>query len=418
MIPFAQSPLRQELGEEVESPGAGYPPGGRIRTATPSSVRAVNRAIILELIRRRQPISRADLARATGIFRSSVSEIVDELVEDNLVSERRGQSTRGRTPMSLSLNEDKVRVLGLNIRPDHCRMAVAGLSGAIQHTVRFTTPMTAHDLVNSFVQAVHHLEFEVDDRVHRGYGRVGIAVPGHVDTDTGRILWIPTHPDLAAFDIAGEISQRLNLDVRIDNDCNLGALSELWLADDTTKDLREDFAFLNVSDFGAGAGTVIGGELYRGHDSKFVAEFGHMIIDPHGPLCPCGRHGCWERFICNTATWDRYRPGEEYSEDRFVTMLTNAESGDETARKSLREMARYLALGLSNMALALNPSVIVVAGRVTAAWEYLRPAIDECFATSRLEVPVRPARLSADDSLLHGAVCLALRDIFAAPRFG
>lgn len=391
---------------------------GRIRTATPSSVRAVNRAIVLELIRRREPISRADLARITGIFRSSVSEIVDELIEDNLVSERRGQSTRGRTPMSLSLNDEKVRVLGLNIRPDHCQMAVAGLSGKIQHTIRFTTPMNPDDLVSSFVQAVHHLEFEVDDQVHRGYQRVGIAVPGHVDVNTGRILWIPTHPDLVEFDIAREISRRTGMDVIVDNDCNLGALSELWLGAEKSKDLTEDFAFLNVSDFGAGAGTVIRGEPYRGHNSQFVAEFGHMIIHPDGPLCPCGRKGCWERFVCNTATWDLYRPEEPYTEDRFSVMLRDAMNGDEQAKAAVEVTARYLALGLSNMAFAVNPAVIVMAGRITSAWDLLKPAIEECFETARLKARVRPARLSADDSLLHGAVCLALRDIFAAPRFG
>lgn len=394
------------------------PAAGRIRTATPSSVREVNRAIVLELIRRRQPVSRADLARLTGIFRSSVSEIVDELVDDNLVTERRGRSTRGRTPMSLSLNEDKVRVLGLNIRPDHCQMAVAGLSGTIQHSIRFRTPMHPDELVKGIAQAAHHLEFDIDDKVHRGYARIGIAVPGYVDGTAGRILWTPTHPELAGFNIAEEVAARTGMDAVVDNDCNLGALSELWLGTEHSNDLNGDFTFLNVSDFGAGAGAVIRGELYLGHNSQFAAEFGHMIVDPDGPSCPCGRRGCWERFVCNTATWARYRPEEPYTEERFSEMLVAAQTGDEAARHAVEVTARYLALGASNIAFALNPSAIVLAGRIASAWDLLEPAIDECFANARLKARVRPARLSADDSLLHGAVCLALREIFAAPRFG
>src|SRR3954453_2627226 len=96
----------------------------QIPTATPSSIRAVNRSIVLELIRRRQPISRADLARLTGIFRSSVSDIVDELIAEDLVMEERAvPSKRGRVPMSLRLNDSGYAVLGLNIRPSQCQIA-------------------------------------------------------------------------------------------------------------------------------------------------------------------------------------------------------------------------------------------------------------------------------------------------------
>ena len=393
-------------------------PPVRIRTATPSSVRAVNRSIVLDLIRRQQSISRADLARATGIFRSSVSEIVDELVDDGLVTERRGQSARGRTPVSLSLNDDKVRVLGLNIRPEYSRVGVAGLSGNIQHNITFENPSDPDDLVNKFAQAVDHLEFQVDHSLHKGYKRVGIAVPGHVDVDAGRILWTPIHTQMAGFDLAAKIARKTGMDVLVDNDCNVGALSELWLVGENSTELTEDFAFLNVSDYGVGAGMVIRGETYRGHDGNFVAEFGHMIVDPEGPQCACGRRGCWERFISNSDTWARYRPGETYSIANFDGMLRAAKEGDEKAAAALRVTTRYLAVGLSNMAYALNPSVIVIAGRIADMWDMIQANADEVFAQSNLKTRIRPARLSADDSLLHGAICLALREIFAAPKFG
>ena len=277
------------------------------------------------------------------------------------MTERRGKSTRGRTPVSLSLNDDKVRVLGLNIRPEYCQIAVAGLSGTMQHTISFATPTDPDELVARFAKAVNRLEFDIDHHLHMGYKRVGIAVPGHVDLETGRILWTPTHPELAEFDIARSIAEKTGMDVMVDNDCNLGALSEMWLGGEASDELTEDFAFLNVSDYGAGAGMVIGGEPYRGHDTHFVAEFGHMIVEPDGPLCPCGRRGCWERFVCNTATWERYKPGEPYSMENFQRMLESAGHGDETAMAAIRETSRYLALGLSNMALVLNPATIVVA---------------------------------------------------------
>lgn len=117
------------------------PPWG-IRTATPSSVRAVNRSIMLELIRRHHPISRADLARLTGVFRSSVSDIIDELVAEGLVVEKRVASnhSRGRVPMNLRLNETGYQVLGLNIRPSYCQLAYAGMGGRVQKSLIFETP--------------------------------------------------------------------------------------------------------------------------------------------------------------------------------------------------------------------------------------------------------------------------------------
>ena len=394
------------------------PTPDRIRTATPSSVRAVNRSIVLELIRRRQSTSRADLARLTGIFRSSVSEIVDELVAEDLVTEGRGQAARGRTPVSLQLNDDKIRVLGLNIRPEYSRVGVAGLSGNIQHNVTFENPSDPDKLVARFAQAVDYLEFNLDERMHKGYKRVGIAVPGHVDVESGRLLWTPTHPEMAGFEIAAKIAEKTGMDVLVDNDCNLGALSELWLRSSNGTELPGDFVFLNVSDFGAGAGVVIGGETYRGYNGDFVAEFGHTIIDPEGPQCPCGRRGCWERFVCNSATWARFSPAETYSIEKFDGMVKAAKAGDEGAIAALRVTTRYLAIGLSNIAYTLNPSVIVIAGRIADMWDMIQEDAGRLFGQSNLTTHIRPARLSADDSLLHGAICLALREIFAAPKFG
>lgn len=382
-----------------------------IRTATPSSVRAVNRSIILELIRRHQPISRASLARMTGIFRSSISDIVDELVDNHLVREERATpSGRGRVPMSLHLNDSAHRIVGLNIRPAQCQIACAGLSGRIQQTVTFETPSSPGKLVRAVAETVQGLSFFDDLQ------RIGIAIPGHVDAPSGRILWTPTHPELTGFEITSEIHRQTGLSALADNDCNLGALSELWLS--TEERAAADFVFLNVSDFGAGAGAVLNGRIYLGHDAHFAAEFGHMVVDRAGPPCRCGRRGCWELYVSNEATWRRYNPEAPFTPERFEELLAAAWGGEAEAIGTLRETARYLSLGISNIAFALNPAEVVVAGRITAAWELIRHDVETAYGSPQLRCSVRPARLSADDSLLHGAVCLALRETFAAPDFG
>ncbi len=390
----------------------------QIRTATPSSIRAVKRSIFLELIRRHQPISRAELARLTGIFRSSVSDIVDELVTDELITEERGvPSQRGRVPVSLRLHDLSYPVLGLNIRPAYCQAAWAGLNGRIHSSFIFSTPTSPQELVQAVGEAVKKLRADAAGRGCCEFRRIGVAIPGHVNAPTGRILWVPTHQELNDFPLAEEVEARTGIENLADNDCNVGALSELWFASEGPEH-HTDFIFLNVSDFGTGAGVVINREVYGGHDAHFAAEFGHMIVEPSGPACRCGRSGCWEMFVSNEATWRRVYPHSPFSIDRFEGMLLDAGNGDVRALQSFRETARYLSLGISNMGFVFNPAEVIVAGRITAIWDAIAQEITTRYGSSHLSYSIRPARLSADDSLLHGAVCLALRDAFARPQFG
>jgi predicted NBD/HSP70 family sugar kinase len=389
-----------------------------IRTATPSSVRAVNRSIMLDLIRRHQPISRAGLARLTGIFRSSVSDIVEELLAQGLVAEAKdkGQRSRGRAPISLRLNESTMQVLGLNIRPVYSQLAYAGLSGRIQETLEFETPTSPKKLVGAIGTAIARMGHRLGGR-SRNYHGIGIAVPGHVDAAAGRIVWTPTHEELSQFPLTEEIERETGIPALADNDCNLGALSELWFASEATSGRNSDFVFLNVSDYGVGAGAVINGEIYLGHDARFAAEVGHMVVEPYGLKCSCGRSGCWEMYIRNEATWKRVHPRLPFSGERCDELFASAES-DKRTLEALKETARYLSLGVSNISFLFNPAEIVLAGRITAAWNLIREDVMNAYRSPHVFCKVRPARLSADNSLLHGAVCLALRETFAGPKFG
>jgi predicted NBD/HSP70 family sugar kinase len=390
-----------------------------IRTATPSSVRAVNRSIMLNLIRQNQPISRAELARFTGVFRSSVSDIVDELIEQNFVSEQRSTpSQRGRVPISLQLNDCNFPVLGLNIRPEYCQLAWAGLNGQIHDSLTFATPTSPGKLVQALGREMQKLARPAQLKGRRAFQRIGVAVPGHVDAFSGRILWTPTHAEMNDFPIAETIQAHTGIETLADNDCNVGALSESWLSSQRHLGAKTNFVFLNVSDFGTGAGAVMNGEIYLGHDSRLAAEVGHMVVEPLGPVCRCGRRGCWELYVSNDATWRRLHPRLPFSVEKFQQLFTRARQGEPAVLAAFRQTARYLSLGISNIGYIFNPAEVIVAGRITAIWDLIEEDIRSSFASSQLRYSIHPARLSADDSLLHGAVCLALRDTFAPPRFG
>lgn len=320
--------------------------------------------------------------------------------------------------MSLTLNDSGHRVLGLNIRPVYCQIASAGLSGTIGRSLTFATPASAKELVQAVSKSIQQLRKERPPDESEDFQRIGIAIPGHVDVSTGRISWTPTHPELSGFPITEQIYEQTGIEALADNDCNAGALSELWLSTGERKDRSTDFVFLNVSDFGAGAGAVLNGEVYLGHDAKFAAEIGHMAVDANGPLCRCQRRGCWELYISNDATWRRVRPRSPFTLEGFSDLLTEARAGKSRALSSVQETARYLSLGISNIGFAFNPAEVIVAGRITAIWDLIREQVENEYGSPHLGYSIRPAHLSADDSLLHGAVCLALRHVFARPKFG
>ena len=164
---------------------------------------------------------------------------------------------------------------------------------------------------------------------------------------------------------------------------------------------------------------MLNGEIYLGHDANFAAEVGHMVVEPDGIACRCGRRGCWERYVSNEATWRRVHPRTPFTVDRFNEMLAAGLNGDARALAGFRETARYLSLGISNIGYLFNPAEVIVAGRITAIWDLAARRMSRgSYGSAQLRYSIRPARLSADDSLLHGAVCLALRDAFAKPKFG
>jgi N-acetylglucosamine repressor len=388
-----------------------------IHTATPSTVRAINRSLILNLIRLHQPISRAELSQRTGIFRSNISDIVEELIEQQLVVEKRGRAIGpGRVPMLLSLNSDGARVLAVSVRPSETLVAAAGLTGRIYHSLAFETPRGPREFTKMLLGTITKFRER-----YPGHGaalqEIGIGVPGLVNASNGQILWLPALPEYSGLELAAAIEEHCGISTAIDNDSNLAALAELW--SNETADLS-NFVVVVIGDVGVGAGIVLNRELYRGHDTSFAAEFGHMIVDPAGPECSCGRRGCWELFVSDRATWTRYaRAGEqEFSESRFKELLRLAFAGDKRAWGALSDTAKYLSLGLSNIFLALNPEIIIVAGQVVKAWDLIQHTVGRVFRLPILSVPIRAARPDIEQLYLQGAVRLALRKAFAKPKLG
>ncbi len=388
----------------------------KIKTATPSTIRKVNRSIILGLIRVHQSMSRAELSRRTGISRSNVSDIVDELLDQGYFCEERAvPSGRGRVPLLLSLNRRSHLVLGVSLRPSESSAALAGLTGEFNSAITFKTPDDPQSFVRKVGEIVKQLRHEFPNSSVPAFEEIAISVPGLVHSGSGRILWLPTLPDYSAAHLAEMLQGETGITTTVENDANLAAIAELWL--DETGDLR-DFVVVCVTGEGVGTGIVMNREVYRGHDTSFSGEFGHMSMDPDGTLCRCGRHGCWELYVRDRATWELFRPGVGFDPARFHELLQGAERGEGRAVNAIRKTAHYLSIGISNIFLALNPEVVILAGQITQVWDLMVDTFENTFSSTNLSIPVRPARFKPEQLYLQGAIYHALHKVFGQPKLG
>jgi len=382
------------------------------RLATSETARQINRRIALNFIRRYQPLSRADLARRSGLQRSTISAIVDQLIDEGWVTEGAvGRSPRGRRPRNLHLNVERAGILGVELRPETTTVGLADVEARFLAQVSFPTASDperfAYDLA------------EVTLNIRRAHPSVrceglGISLPGRVD-ESGRLIFAP-NLGWGPVELTRMLESAVGLPVSIDNAANACALAELWFG--RHPDSVRDIVAVTVSE-GIGVGLLLNGQLVHGGGSM-SGEFGHASIDEQGPPCRCGRRGCWERYASNSAAIQHYQAtvnGDATPGLSILELARRADAGDVAAAASIERMARYLAAGLANLATGLAPDVIVVVGEVTAFWHRVGPIVDEVCAVRTL--PGATTRILPTDPAaqprLRGAVTLVVQQHFGAP---
>lgn len=380
----------------------------RVASAKPQTVRHLNRAAVLDLIRQYQPISRASLARYAGIHRSNISIIVEELQQQGLLSEERSQQTRkGRTPTLISLERGTVRVLAVNLRRTRCTAALVSLSGQTDSTYSFATPATPEAFVAEMASAMQTLVTGVSGgrQSTPTIARMVMSIPGILDNldKSSSTIWTPGLASYSGVDLISLLEKRLGIPCSIANNAGLGAIAALRAAEKRGEQVR-DFVFLVIGDVGVGSGVVLHRSLYSGHDAAYAGEVGHTVIDPRGPVCSCGRRGCWQLYVCDTATWARYNRRLEFTQARFEEFLSEVERGSPKALTALRETAAYLSLGISNIALMLNPQKIMVAGALTRVWPVLQQELKSVFFLPHHHAMIQPVDLPIDTLFLQGAI--------------
>jgi N-acetylglucosamine repressor len=395
----------------------------RFRVATRQTSREINRTIVLNLVRARQPISRADLARAMGVRRGAVSLIVNDLLKDGAIVEgATGDAVRGRKPTFLYIDTRRRAVVAVDIRVSQTLVMLADLLGQpIGGIVTLPTERDPVRLVQALATRIGQLLAD-HPRIDECIG-IGVAVPGMVERPSMRVLHAPTL-GWRDVDLRDLLAKATRLPVELENSGRACALAQLWAMHGGGDTPAGDFVFVSVSD-GLGVGVCFQREVLRGRHN-LAGEFGHIPLSMDGPRCSCGSTGCWEAYVSNRATLSRYLTQEAdplTAADAPVftidDLLARARGADTKARGALAATGRYLGIGLAAVINALDPSAVYVGGEIVAAWDLVEPTLRAAIAERALTpavaaTPIRPVP-AVEYPRLRGAAALVTAPAFAAP---
>jgi predicted NBD/HSP70 family sugar kinase len=381
------------------------------KVASSETAREINRDILLQTIHRNQPVSRADLARMTGLQASTVSVIIGHLIEEGWVLPGvLGRLPRGRRPTFVRLN-DKHAILAIDLRPAHANIAVVDINGKIlsRKTVDFP-PLKggkeeARKILLKVAKEARALRAAHRDRIFNG---VGVSLSGRVDQKTQKLQFY-AHGPWAQIDVHKELRAILQAPIEMDNAANASLFAERWFGQ--FGDAANVLA-VSVSE-GIGTGLLVDGQLLRGRDGM-AGEFGHMPFDESGPMCGCGNKGCWETFASNRAGLRYYHelvPGARITS--YQELLNLAEAGDLQAMRAIDRMIGKLAEGLTMLNAGLAPEVILIVGDCTALWPRISPILESKLIEKSFTVrtPRVVAAIEGDTARLRGAAALVLHKV-------
>ncbi|GAA5145564.1 ROK family transcriptional regulator [Nocardioides marinquilinus] len=399
------------------------PPTAR-RSLVPLDLRRANLGLTLRWLRDHGPRSRASLANELELTRSTVSTLVAELVERGLVREGAVQrSAIGRPGTAVELDGRAVCGLGAEVNVNHISLAALDLTGTVVAERKLALDARELDEVQVVDQLVGLVRETTDLLAASGTTPVGltVGVAGLVDRERDVLTF---GPNLGWRDVAlGELVRgrlEASYPVEIDNEGNLAATAEATPGDPERRDILVIFG-----EVGVGGGIVADGRLLRGRQG-YAGEFGHMIVEPEGRRCGCGRRGCWETVsglgaLLETAADpdDPVRGAEMPLEARLTELNRRADLGDARTLAALAQVGSWVGVGAAVLTNALNPAAIVLSGYYAMVGHHMRPAIEAALRDGVLAPDAGGTRVELSHlgflAAVRGGALASLETVFTDP---
>lgn len=361
------------------------------RATNSARMRKKNEKIILSLIAR-EPLSRADIAKETGLTKAAVTIIADELLRRGIITEEKSEGgSVGRTPLLLSLVPDSVFFIGVNIRRVGITVGICNLSGEVIGEVELPI-MTPDDAFPRIAEEIRELIRVFGIPRERIY-KAAIATPGPVDSVSGRILNPPNFEAWHGVDAASRLGEALGVDAILGNVSSAAASAELYFG---SAHRSKDFLALIV-DEGIGSGIVTNGRLFEG-----ACELGHVSISYDGRRCECGNRGCLEKY----ASIPNILQGTPYSDWRSLI-----EADD---REVILREAEYLGCAIATASNMFDLDTAILCGEISCRPEGFIPVLSDKTISKMIKKKDFTVTIGSVSSQSLTAAALAVYDFFMA----
>ena len=389
---------------------------------TPNThVKTLNKHVVLDLIRFTPGgVSRVDLSRELGLTRAAVTSIINDLVGEGIVREAETRFSGGRRPILLEVSPKKGYVVGVDLGATHLFVALADFSATVHKEIEISIdikegPTACLSKIDMLVQQLLVSKgLKISD-----IAAVGIGVPGPVVIEKGTVSMPPIMPGWNNFPIRSALSNKWNCPVLINNDAELGAFGE-WAYGVGRGE--KNLAYIKVGT-GIGAGLIFESKIYHGTTGS-AGEIGHITIDEKGPQCSCGNYGCLEAFVGAKAIASRaheeLRKGRrsqlvglgDWYQITTKDIINAAKRGDLLSQQIISEAGKYLGIAISGLVNLMNPSIVIIGGRLSTSGDLLLGPIREAVSNRSLYVSASAVNISAalleKRSTVMGAITQAL----------
>jgi glucokinase-like ROK family protein len=384
-------------------------------------VREVNLSRTINLIHQAGSISRAAIVRDTGLSPTTVSLLVNVLLESGFVHESGvGESSGGRPPILVEFDYSFRYLLGIDMGATHLTVVLMNLAGQVvarRHQL-YDVAHKPDGTVEAMLTLIEETMADVGQSIANVLG-MGIAVPAPLEGErlnrpSGVIL-----PHWDGFNLIGALQPALSLPICVENDANAGAIAEKWWGKGSEHD---NMAYIKLST-GVGGGLITGGTIYRGNGGT-AGEIGHTTIDLDGPLCRCGKRGCLESYvgasalIARVAQMRQETNSKEFSAEpeTIHAIIEAAHAGDVQSREVLEQAGCHVGVGIANLLNLLNPSLIVLGGELAAAGDFFLDAVLSSVRERAMPLAAQKAEICfsgvGNDAVAIGAATVVLQNAF------
>jgi predicted NBD/HSP70 family sugar kinase len=395
-----------------------------------ADVRLINRGVIFRSIRDANAISRAELAKNSGLNPATVTHIVRELIDQGLIEDTGNTKSQGGRPSSLlQVRSEAGYIIAVHLDRYFMRAMITNLNldERIESELIATRSTSSSQInISSLLELIDGLikKSKVDESKLLG---IGICSPGPLDSKRGMLLSPPNFPGWPDTPIRKLVQDRFHLHTFLDQNANACAYGEKLFGEFRESD---NFVFI-LAESGLSGGIFINGDVYRG-ETDIAGEIGHTTIDFNGPQCTCGNYGCLELYASPQAVeqyvCDQIKSGRKSSVScdsktleaiSFEEITAEAKKNDPVCLEAINSMTKAFSIGVTNIVNTFDPSAVVIGGKIALAQEFMREPIQEAIRSRTImgknsKVPLYFSQLGQDVQII-GAFSLVLRELFQNP---